>query len=525
MDSNTSFPPWGIAVIVVVVVVVIVAAGAAFWFIRRHRHARSTATVDIADRTEKQIPADKPEIQQEQQQQQQQQPSKRNSHRDTLEQYSPEFAMGSPMDRTSLPPPSTSLFADKMELSSDEAMALFDKYTNAGLEASKNDGFTATIQHKAATFRSTVRQSLRRQKSNRSSTAPSPLELEQMFEQQQQYRVPQLPSAPERVDAPMVTVQQVETPTIEKEPEEEEEEVLPEGGEQNSSAAIHAARRVIRSASRKSKSRSMLVSEDDVKRMFGEEASLPAMTSGTVRRSVRHSMVANRSTQDMDDWWPPSDRAFGDAATTTPLHPPPRKSVSSSSGEKYLAPQQQADQGNVQSVRRMLQATWQANMKESGSLASILSATPQQHQRTVSPLAKQSQAAAPEPGAPFSASTVRTMIPPVFREQQQRQEQPTNLAAQEKIEIDDAHFSMSGFQTWSGRTSKKPPVVIQKQEEDMEIPVDRSSFFNTVHLGRRQFKRRVIPWMDTKSSETVEEKLTPAQRERDRYRRRSMYGA
>ncbi|CAO3633841.1 unnamed protein product [Cunninghamella blakesleeana] len=73
-----------------------------------------------------------------------------------------------------LPPPSTSLFSDKMELNSDDAMKLFEQY----VQADRNNNNNNKLQQKMGTIRSTLKQSLRRQKSK--SRKP---DVNQMFDQ------------------------------------------------------------------------------------------------------------------------------------------------------------------------------------------------------------------------------------------------------------------------------------------------------------------------------------------------------
>ncbi|KAI9006261.1 hypothetical protein CLU79DRAFT_780629 [Phycomyces nitens] len=85
------------------------------------------------------------------------------------------------------PPPATSFFSDKMELSSDEANDLFEKYSMPTplsptdpeqdyvaitVEDKQQPLFYSTFQQKTATLRSTLRQSLRRKKSTKASSIP-----------------------------------------------------------------------------------------------------------------------------------------------------------------------------------------------------------------------------------------------------------------------------------------------------------------------------------------------------------------
>jgi hypothetical protein len=87
-----------------------------------------------------------------------------------------------------LPPPSTSFFSDKMELDSIEANELYQSYMNVSQQDYVSielddkpflSSAAANIQQKAATLRSTLRQSLRRKStSNKSNVAP----LSQFFD-------------------------------------------------------------------------------------------------------------------------------------------------------------------------------------------------------------------------------------------------------------------------------------------------------------------------------------------------------
>ncbi|KAI8332696.1 hypothetical protein BC941DRAFT_505183, partial [Chlamydoabsidia padenii] len=90
-----------------------------------------------------------------------------------------------------LPPPSTSLFSDKMELNSDDAMQLFERYMQS--EKQTKGGFSTidldmpqqlvnTVQQKMGTIKCNLRQSLRRQKSKARATPGDAAPLHQMFD-------------------------------------------------------------------------------------------------------------------------------------------------------------------------------------------------------------------------------------------------------------------------------------------------------------------------------------------------------
>ncbi|SAM05335.1 hypothetical protein [Absidia glauca] len=99
--------------------------------------------------------------------------------------YKPAMIDQEKMATLPLPPPSTSLFSDKMELNSEDAMQLFERYmqterTKGGLSTIDLDipqQLVNTVQQKMGTIKSTLQQSLRRQKS-KSRAAP----LNHMFD-------------------------------------------------------------------------------------------------------------------------------------------------------------------------------------------------------------------------------------------------------------------------------------------------------------------------------------------------------
>lgn len=586
VQASDSIPVW--AFVLVIIIILVLMAALTFWLVRRRRLSRSP-TVDIENtgetklttvepieaRThtvkksaaagpptppESQVKVDKdPSVYEE--------PVREEPKREAKQQQDWKIALP-------LPPPSTSLFSDKMELSSDEAMELFDRYMNAGME-NRGDhdrlSFAANMQQKAATIRSTMRRSLRRKKS--AKAAP----LDQLFDQSSS-TPPRSPSVRRKSSAqasacssPSVTSSRVDQPPAslaEDTPEPKRQQEPPVN-------AMHAAQRVIRSASRKSKTRSMLVNEEDVHRLFSQqekeaanERNAMTITSGSVRRLVRDSLVNDgldktpktpATALEVSQWFPDGNKQQQPTTnhTSPTALPPPRKpaklteeedapqmetffethggSTESMASEKY---QMGPKGGEVDTIRRMLQATWKANMKESESMASITStAAPpsssnprQQNQfllaqslNSTHGIRKSSEDVVlvqpPAPTVSFSSSTVRTVVPEEPREQQQKPV-AASIVAQEKIEVDGTNFAMMappGHQTWNGRNVKK--VVQQLEQQSGEHVADKSSFFNTVHVGRRQSKRRVMPWMDHSNADY---KATPAQQERDQYLR-SLY--
>lgn len=278
--------------------------------------------------------------------------------------YKPAMIDQEKMATLPLPPPSTSLFSDKMELNSEDAMQLFERYmqterTKGGLSTIDLDipqQLVNTVQQKMGTIKSTLQQSLRRQKS-KSRAAP----LNHMFDTpptvSAHHKSPPCPDAPRKslselsrhtssstTPSTPTTTLEIATPdvpspalvkTLTTPPLDREHSPsstldhhptavptpnktasassppLPPSQSMKSSAsasastesftspampcptfttntsrdmddfysntgtisdtsAIHAARRVIRSASRKSKTRSTLINEDAVLKMFNQ---------------------------------------------------------------------------------------------------------------------------------------------------------------------------------------------------------------------------------------------------------------
>ncbi|CDS07138.1 hypothetical protein LRAMOSA09661 [Lichtheimia ramosa] len=589
------FPIWIIVVVVVVVVVLFSGIGGYILISRKRRQVPPTVDVE-AHVTEKVIPAAAPILEEH--------PSTISdppsyAAKDT--QSSPPISTTEPCPEEKplhqakrkssrkheskislpMPPASSSLFSDKMELSSEEAMELFDRYMNADLDKSNNNGggFTANIQQKAATIRSTVRMSLRR-KSTSKGGGSTP--LNQLFDSSEN-KPPASPSVsshhtggstPSLADHPLPPTpstpssssrqQQQQSTSVPPSPapQQDQDTTLPSAVEEAASAAYTgktntnngnaaaAARRVIRTASRKSKTRSMLVNEDDVMKMFSNDNTtqeqqhepLPTGAAGSVRRLAREmneksaSVSAMRArnkgntanARDIAEWFPTNQNGTATVAGRVPHHrpAPPVQNMFSQDQVTSNKPQH----GNVDNVRQMLQATWQANMRESGSMASIVSTTEAavaaSNNSSMARYGRQNpllrgntsqhvpvEDVSPPPMASFSSSTVRTVVP----EAEKQQPSLTSVAAQEKIEIDGTNFTMlsaqNGYKTWNGRSNPSRPPLIQQQPTQEKTTANQgtSNFFNTVSLGRRHSsKRRVMPWMD-------EKERTPAQRERDQY--------
>ncbi|KAI8141286.1 hypothetical protein BJV82DRAFT_182042 [Fennellomyces sp. T-0311] len=479
------FPAWAI-ICAVVAAFAILLSGLAFFLIRRRRRA-SPPTVDIAQdekmNFQQPVLARQPSPAPSPAPSQHEDPPPKPRKMSRQKQHQDNVKINLP-----LPPPSASLFSDKMELSSEEAMELFDKYMKIDNSGEEKQSFYKSVQNKTATIRSTVRQSLRRQKSTKASTP-----LNQLFTNEQQQQTSYEP-APSQSKPPSPT-----PPTPPPPPSPPvavaAEETIPHAVEEAAAAAfegkddaVYAARRVIRTASRKSKTRSMIVNEEDVMKMFGpaEQRDFRSVrekpTTGSVRRLVRDSIVTEKSAtvsavrahtgataREIAEWWSPEDNKPAKVESSSRMPPPPRKPG------KLV---DEAKPNNVDTIRRMLQAS----MTESGSMASIANRS------------------GPEPVASFSSSTVRTMIP---ESNEGQSFGAAGMAAQEKIEIDGTNFALlqNGHQTWNGRANRvSRPSVSPKDDA-----------FNTINVGRRMSgKRKAMPW-------TMDEQRTPAQRERDDY--------
>ncbi|KAI7872334.1 hypothetical protein BDF14DRAFT_1877550 [Spinellus fusiger] len=295
-------------------------------------------------------------------------------------------------------PPSTSLFSDKMELNSDEALELYSNCMIASQEVAESKqerGFVSIeferIQQKAATIKNTLHQSIRRQKSLKLSTdvhhlfssSEDPLSPpinaslypQRIIETKSRDVLPKSPiegaSAVESL-AVRSQIKPFNTFSIRSTPPEDwvsspvsiKSQHMPSEEKKDQDGcdladtplkevtAVHAARRVIRSASRKMKTRSVLINEDAVTIMFsqpleelkkeGTTSRIPpipkteesnyyasvrsrdpttleniTITSGSVRRLVRDSIVTegratvsagvcrspNPGAREIANWW------------------------------------------------------------------------------------------------------------------------------------------------------------------------------------------------------------------------------
>lgn len=285
-----------------------------------------------------------------------------------------------------LPPPSSSLFSDKMELNSDDAMQLFQQYmqsekqTKGGLSTLDLDmpqQLVNTVQQKMGTIKCNLRQSLRRQKSKARATPEDAAPLHHMFEPPTRNSVdaPQkssiytasgapisssgtpstlnnedgvarisgqfdrykaLPSLDQDTNgsgissssssssptpSPSPSPSPLPVPTPEKSPllapptmpspsslSSSNSPPTPSAvaiaspspmptstGNAAETSAIHAARHVIRSASRKSKTRSTLIGDDAALKMFGRNDMVPSPDLGESEKSDLRSAYSNLS--------------------------------------------------------------------------------------------------------------------------------------------------------------------------------------------------------------------------------------
>ncbi|KAI8083121.1 uncharacterized protein BX664DRAFT_388218 [Halteromyces radiatus] len=316
--TSLDLPIWALVVMAVVVGLLIVLL---FYFVLR-RYLSKRRTVDTIDQLEKHTSTNTEST-----------VTMESLNKPTNQVYKPAMIDQEKMTLP-FPPPSTSLFSDKMELNSDDAMQLFERYMQT--ERTKG-GFTTldldmpqlvnTVQQKVGTIKSTLRQSIRRQKSksraapvhqmfdspSRPSTDLPRPSLSEISRHTASSSIPSSSSPTPPYKNPTVSptlalknehnnivldqdkeLQALEydrminnesplsssspsasspSPSPSAAPESSITNTNDEDNNNNHSdgSAIHAARRVIRSASRKSKTRSMLVNDEAVLKMFNQE--------------------------------------------------------------------------------------------------------------------------------------------------------------------------------------------------------------------------------------------------------------
>ncbi|KAG2208182.1 hypothetical protein INT46_005857 [Mucor plumbeus] len=271
-----------------------------------------------------------------------------------------------------LPPPSTSFFSDKMELDNDDAQDFYDMYLTSKKTQDNNfmsidldmPSFYSNVQQKAATIKSTLRQSLRvKQKSNRNS-------IQQLFTDEHQTGKSGEDSAaimPIKedsskviIDMNLTTLKTIQSPQTHQKSEinivtqsststsiKSESDTSPITPDPNLQEPVRAAKRVIRSASKKTKTRSMRVTDPIIdlvdennensngkkskhgsiryasirgSKNNGEHTTI---TSGSMRRLVRESILFD------DDALPlPSSAITSSSATPlSSIGPSAKKSV------------------------------------------------------------------------------------------------------------------------------------------------------------------------------------------------------
>ena len=186
--------------------------------------------------------------------------------------------------------------------------------------------------------------------------------------------------------------------------------------------------------------------------------------------------------------------------------------------------------GNADTIRRVLQSTWNTNLKESDSMRSFMSSSDaaenlrqgisppgsvnprqlNQHLVSLSLKAQQTRRPEmpagfmstddmmqePEPTASFSSSTVRTMIPA---------DEASELVTASKVQI-QTQKDIESSKKISVSTTASMGVKTEGSRNNKEA-------FGTLRGSRRQQPRGSIPWAES----TKTNDKTPAQRERDRY--------
>ncbi|KAG2198144.1 hypothetical protein INT47_001542 [Mucor saturninus] len=224
-----------------------------------------------------------------------------------------------------LPPPSSSFFSDKMELNGDHGQDLFNMYLNSkpteksefiSIDLETGPSFyssaTANIQQKAATMKNSLYQSLRIQKGNSGRSS-----AQHMFSEPQQ-KAPKnsgdsygyQPESSEKTqyihnsstittDSNKTVIDMREFNNTTKQPLknltvtrssndmvaiDDESPITPNP---NLQEPVRAAKRVIRSASRKTKTRSMVVNEKDLLPIEDEESTDYQGLGGTVKDSKK----------------------------------------------------------------------------------------------------------------------------------------------------------------------------------------------------------------------------------------------
>ncbi|KAI8888078.1 hypothetical protein K501DRAFT_330112 [Backusella circina FSU 941] len=301
-----------------------------------------------------------------------------------------EKAASSPLESSvtyqTLPPPSSSFFSDKMELDSDEAQALYNAYVN-GVPKSNNN-----IQQRAVALSTNLTKSIRRK-----SMANLPTSIVQFFEKSEgndmdSFSSPR-PTLQQPFDAAASPLVEIAKPTnlsrmsLAKDVEDahstkimidddDEPPYIPfspsspaplcfleeekEEGKIDQDAAA-AARKAIQSASRKSRTRSMIIADETAQAMFALIANAEAVPTLPTNRRNSVSGLLDAVQQE-----PPNNN-----------NGRRRHSVMLDNHLKEIAPPPTTpyhQNNNMATIRNMLQSSWSGNnLKESASFGSLTS--------------------------------------------------------------------------------------------------------------------------------------------------------
>lgn len=220
-----------------------------------------------------------------------------------------------------LPPPSSSFFSDKMELDDDNAQDLYDMYLNSkpteksefiSIELDTGPSFyssaTTNIQQKAATMKNSLYQSLRIQKGNNRTSAqgmfsdqvakksgdsygyqPEYSEKKQYIQNTSTITTDSNKTVIDMREFNNTTKQPLKNLTVTHSKSDtvaidDESPITPNP---NLQEPVRAAKRVIRSASRKTKTRSMVVNEKDILAMGDQDNTDYQIMGGTVKDSKK----------------------------------------------------------------------------------------------------------------------------------------------------------------------------------------------------------------------------------------------
>lgn len=304
------FPIWTIALIIIIVITAIIIA---IFFIRRRR-SRSLSVHTIHERDEEETKEKKSvstgsfQTLVTQKQHSVQLPLPNTPQLPTPhESEAPEQPPQEIKISLPLPPPTTSFFSDKMEL---DAQDLFDMYLNS--KKKKEEGF---LQQKAATIKSTLRQSMRlQQKNNKNSVldvfvqpvlSDSEPSITLVKEQERLTKTNiELPHQPkQQLQQPQINTINNDHIVIIDNNNTNEEDESPITPNPHLQEPIRAAKRVLRSASRKTKTRSVTnnnqksMSMDSIEKIAGDyqEPLEEEEAKSITKKATKHESVAYNS--------------------------------------------------------------------------------------------------------------------------------------------------------------------------------------------------------------------------------------